>query len=77
MCKYLYYIYIYTHTHYITIIAYVYPIISGFAVPCPRYDHNGSGKVRVERIPDLILNLGRDLQPGLQVRDGADLSDQL
>lgn len=27
-----------------------------------RYDHNGSGKVRVERIPDLILNLGRDLR---------------
>lgn len=31
------------------------------------YDHNGSGKVRVERIPDLILNLGRDLQVGREV----------
>ena len=26
------------------------------------YDFNGSGKVRVERVPDLIVNLGRDLQ---------------
>lgn len=31
------------------------------------YDHNGSGKVRVERVPDLIVNLGRDLQVGREV----------
>eukprot|EP00913_Durusdinium_trenchii_P030428 g28503.t1 len=31
------------------------------------YDHNGSGKVRVERIPELILNLGRDLPIGREV----------
>ena len=35
-----------------------------------RYDHNGSGKVRVERIPDLILNLGRDLPLGIWIKWG-------
>ncbi|CAE8614460.1 unnamed protein product, partial [Polarella glacialis] len=32
-----------------------------------QYDHEGSGKVRVERVPDLIANLGRDLQLGREV----------
>eukprot|EP00931_Biecheleriopsis_adriatica_P089140 TRINITY_DN63316_c0_g1_i1.p1 TRINITY_DN63316_c0_g1~~TRINITY_DN63316_c0_g1_i1.p1 ORF type:complete len:451 (+),score=116.78 TRINITY_DN63316_c0_g1_i1:104-1354(+) len=31
------------------------------------YDHGGTGKVRVERVPDLIANLGRDLSMGSEV----------
>jgi len=31
------------------------------------YDFNGTGKVRTERIPDLVANLGRDLQVGREV----------
>lgn len=31
------------------------------------YDYGGTGKVRVERVPDLIANLGRDLQLGREV----------
>lgn len=31
------------------------------------YDHGGTGKVRVERVPDLIANLGRDLAMGSEV----------
>jgi len=32
-----------------------------------QYDHGGTGKVRVERVPDLIANLGRDLRLGREV----------
>eukprot|EP00933_Yihiella_yeosuensis_P004274 TRINITY_DN108643_c0_g1_i1.p1 TRINITY_DN108643_c0_g1~~TRINITY_DN108643_c0_g1_i1.p1 ORF type:complete len:407 (-),score=98.45 TRINITY_DN108643_c0_g1_i1:190-1410(-) len=31
------------------------------------FDHGGSGKVRVERVPDLITQLGRDLHLGREV----------
>lgn len=43
-----------------------------------QFDHEGTGKVRVERVPDLIVNLGRDLRIGREVSrqlggGGADL----
>jgi len=32
-----------------------------------RFDHEGTGKVKVDRVPDLISNLGRDLRIGNEV----------
>lgn len=34
-----------------------------------QFDHEGTGKVKIERVPDLIRSLGRDLSTGKQVAE--------
>jgi hypothetical protein len=41
--------------------------IAGIQQIFSQFDHEGTGKVRIERVPDLIAFLGRDLQLGREV----------